>query len=371
MELQRLLRDERKEVLDRFAERVRALYSEPDEQAGQILDGVPALLDSVIASLDQRGAASGSTSASAGIGSDHGEQRFDLDINIVDMAREWTVLRDVILEVLLERHAAVDVEDYRRLSQQISAASIASIRRYVELNERERRRLAADHVSFVVHDLRNQMQCARTALDLLTRQIGESSTLDLLSESLVGLSHVMDRELTMSRLEALGTGLEVARHPVDLDRLVAAVVQETALMAKLRETRVVTTTAGDLVVTGDVRLLHSAIANLVGNAIKYTAAGSEIHVDAHRELDRIVIDVVDACGGLAPEVARSMFETHAHGGHARSGYGIGLTIAERAVAAHAGTISVVDRPGVGCRFRVCLPTAAAQAPEPGSVSPRV
>jgi signal transduction histidine kinase len=95
-------------------------------------------------------------------------------------------------------------------------------------------------------------------------------------------------------------------------------------------------------------------------------SGRPIH-----ELDRIVIDVVDACGGLAPEVARSMFETHSHGGHARSGYGIGLTIAERAVAAHAGTISVVDRPGVGCRFRVCLPTAAAQAPEPGSVSPQV
>ena len=112
-----------------------------------------------------------------------------------------------------------------------------------------------------------------------------------------------------------------------------------------------------LFVDADPQRLTSAVMNLLHNAFKYTRSGGTVTLTAHAEKQRLFIEIEDECGGI-PESRRDLF--HAFGerrGRDRSGLGLGLSIARKAVRAHAGEIVIRNTPGRGCVFIVELPFA--------------
>jgi signal transduction histidine kinase len=91
------------------------------------------------------------------------------------------------------------------------------------------------------------------------------------------------------------------------------------------------------------------------NAFKFTRPHSHVSLRTYATGDRVLIEVQDECGGLPEGKAEAMFgkfEQH-HGD--RSGLGLGLSIARRAVEASGGKLGVRDLPGVGCVFTIDLP----------------
>ena len=74
-----------------------------------------------------------------------------------------------------------------------------------------------------------------------------------------------------------------------------------------------------------------------------------------RELDAVLIDVEDHCGGLAPGVAETMFAPFTQGGEDRSGIGLGLSICRRLSQMLGGTIELKSEPGRGSTFALNLP----------------
>ena len=83
---------------------------------------------------------------------------------------------------------------------------------------------------------------------------------------------------------------------------------------------------------------------------------------AHEAGGRLLIEVADACGGI-PEAKGDLFEPFGdRRGSDRTGLGLGLSIARKAVRAHGGDISVQNSPGQGCIFIISLPLAAAAQP---------
>ncbi|HEY3593490.1 MAG TPA: ATP-binding protein, partial [Polyangiaceae bacterium] len=107
----------------------------------------------------------------------------------------------------------------------------------------------------------------------------------------------------------------------------------------------------------DERLMRSAITNLVGNAVKFTRPGGSVHVHLFEEAGRALIEIEDTCGGLPANAVENMFTPFVQVGDNRTGFGLGLAIARQALQAHGGNITVRDRPGVGCTFRVEVPTS--------------
>ncbi|HMF59104.1 MAG TPA: HAMP domain-containing sensor histidine kinase, partial [Vicinamibacterales bacterium] len=77
------------------------------------------------------------------------------------------------------------------------------------------------------------------------------------------------------------------------------------------------------------------------------------------------IEVEDECGGI-PESAGDLFKPFAdRRGKDRSGLGLGLSIARRAVRAHGGDIHIRNLPGKGCIFVIEVPLAVGElAPNP-------
>ena len=118
----------------------------------------------------------------------------------------------------------------------------------------------------------------------------------------------------------------------------------------------------DLSVNVDQQLLASAVTNLLSNAFKYTPPGGRVILRARAMDGRVAIEVEDECGGL-PEGKGDLFTPFGERrAKDRTGLGLGLSIARRAVRAQGGDIEVRNSPGKGCTFIIQVPATKEVAP---------
>lgn len=116
--------------------------------------------------------------------------------------------------------------------------------------------------------------------------------------------------------------------------------------------------------TADQQILASAVTNLLNNAFKFTPAGGRVVLTAHQRGTHALIEIEDECGGI-PDSNRDPFQPFGdRRGGDRTGLGLGLAIARKAVRAHGGDISIRNMPGKGCVFSVEVPLAAEEVPVP-------
>lgn len=129
------------------------------------------------------------------------------------------------------------------------------------------------------------------------------------------------------------------------------------------------------VVLAEENKIRQIITNLMGNAVRFTAVDSpiEIRVSIDDEAERAMIEVVDHGEGIPPQIREKIFQRFWRADTSRTretgGSGLGLAIVSSIVAAHNGSVDVVETPGGGATFRVSLPlagSAAAPQPAPGA-----
>ncbi|HKN15292.1 MAG TPA: ATP-binding protein, partial [Candidatus Sulfotelmatobacter sp.] len=125
--------------------------------------------------------------------------------------------------------------------------------------------------------------------------------------------------------------------------------------------------AGDWGVCGEASLLHSAIENVVRNAIRYTREGTtvEIHLERKETSDRAqaVVSVTDCGSGVPPDALEKLFQPFYRldddRGRQTGGVGLGLAITERAVRFHGGRVAAFNRPEGGLLIEIHLPLRAS------------
>jgi len=112
-------------------------------------------------------------------------------------------------------------------------------------------------------------------------------------------------------------------------------------------------------VAADEEYLAQIMRNLLSNAARYSAAGSEIRITAHVVDAWVEVNVTDHGTGVAPEDRERIFEKFYRGRYgvtlAVRGTGLGLAVARQLVEAHAGTIGVRSTVGEGSEFWLRLP----------------
>ncbi|MGI9822480.1 ATP-binding protein [Agromyces sp. Marseille-Q5079] len=121
------------------------------------------------------------------------------------------------------------------------------------------------------------------------------------------------------------------------------------------------------VVLAEENKIRQVITNLMGNAVRFTAADSpiEIRVSADAASERAMIEIVDHGDGIPPQIREKIFQRFWRADTSRTretgGSGLGLAIVSSIVAAHNGSVDVVETPGGGATFRVQLPLAGSAA----------
>src|SRR3546814_118517 len=119
----------------------------------------------------------------------------------------------------------------------------------------------------------------------------------------------------------------------------------------------------ELNVRGQPALLHSAIENVVRNAVRYTPDHSSVTVRLRKLGADCVIEVEDCGPGIPQDRIESVFQPFVRLSQARDrasgGYGLGLAIAKRVIDASGGHISARNRDSGGLRVSIDLPLASA------------
>ncbi len=115
------------------------------------------------------------------------------------------------------------------------------------------------------------------------------------------------------------------------------------------------------IVLAEENKIRQVITNLIGNAKRFTPAGSPlelvVHVDPAREVG--ILDIVDHGEGIPPQIRDKIFQRfwRADTSRARStgGSGLGLAIVSGIISAHKGSVEVLETPGGGATFRIAIP----------------
>ena len=113
------------------------------------------------------------------------------------------------------------------------------------------------------------------------------------------------------------------------------------------------------VVLAEENKVRQVLANLLGNAMRFTPDGSPIEIGVGVEGDRGVLAIIDHGEGIPPQIREKIFQRFWRADTSRTretgGSGLGLAIVAAIVAAHHGEVQVVDTAGGGATFRVLLP----------------
>ena len=220
------------------------------------------------------------------------------------------------------------------------------------------RRLLRD----ISHELRSPLARLNVALGLARQQGSEDqAVLDRIEREAERLNALIAQLLMLAWLES-GTAAPALKL-VDLADIVREVVEDAAFEAKSRGRGVEVAETCDAVMLGDPELLHSAVENVVRNAVRHTSEGTAVAVgmrrDAHAAPARIRIWVRDHGGGVPDAALPYIFQPFYRVGDARDrgtgGVGLGLTIVHRTIQLHGGTVSAVNAPGGGLLVELGLP----------------
>jgi signal transduction histidine kinase len=230
-----------------------------------------------------------------------------------------------------------------------------------------------DFVSRLTHDLRTPLVAADRMLILFQQgALGElpptmKEAIDTMLRSNRNLLQMVNTLLEVFRFEAGRKNL--AFLPVDIPPLLAEVAKELTPLAEEKGLTVklqLEQQPNSSKVLGDRLELHRLFTNLVGNAIKFTDAGSvtlrlqpddfpATNPTTKQPVSFIKIEVADTGSGITPEEQATLFERFRQGSHRRSGSGLGLYLSRRIVEAHQGSIDVNSELGKGSVFTVRLP----------------
>jgi signal transduction histidine kinase len=353
------LREHRHAITDRWVARMRDAIAPRGLDRGDIINSLEEFLwrlaDAV--ELELKGQVDGVSKAGR-IAREHGRQRFELGYDLASTIREYGLLRDVIYEMTDELGIEPTAHDQRALTRCFFEVVAEAATRHATLRDEAIRRQSAEHLGFLAHELRNAVSTANLAVTVL-RETGAvdpaSRPVTSLERALTTLRDLIDRALVSSRLDA---GPTAAAARVELAPFMAAIVEDAAIEAVAKRVSVELHVRPGLTLDIDVKLIASAVSNLVRNAIKFSAVGGAVRVEVKERDDAVVVEVEDSCGGLPLGAVEKLFDPFVQSGVDRSGFGLGLAIAKQAVEAHEGALRVHDLPGKGCVFVMDLPKVA-------------
>jgi len=242
-----------------------------------------------------------------------------------------------------------------------------------------------EFLGMLAHELRNPLAPLRNAMEIL--KIADVGAVEhrqaegILARQIENMARMVDDLLDVSRITE--GKIELRKRVVTLESVLAAAVDivRPSLHARGQELTV-TLPAEPVILDADPTRLDQIFGNLLANASKYNYQGGQIFLQAERAEHQearppeVIVRVRDNGIGMEPELLPRVFDLFVQATHsiaqAHGGLGIGLTLVQRLVRMHEGSVEAHSAGlGQGSEFVVRLPILADKRPEPPPVVPAV
>jgi signal transduction histidine kinase/CheY-like chemotaxis protein len=284
---------------------------------------------------------------------------------------------DVAISPILDRHGKA-----RRLlaiSRDVTARrelEDALAERAAELGRADRSK--DEFLAMLAHELRNPLAPLRNAAEIL--QTPESTATErtqaqhIINRQIENMSRMIDDLLDVSRITE--GKIELRKQPVALESILTAATSLVRSSCALRRQELaVSMPAQPVFLNADATRLEQVFTNLLGNACKYSGDGCHISLSAERkegvEPPEVIVRVRDDGAGIDPELLPRVFDLFVQEtrslDRAHGGLGIGLTLVNRLVKLHGGSVEAHSEGlGHGSEFIVHLPILR-HAPPPSAL----
>jgi signal transduction histidine kinase len=289
----------------------------------------------------------------------HGGELLALGFNVSQVVHDYGDICQAVTELAVELHAPITTEEFHTLNRCLDTAIAQAVTEHARITAQSRSTEEVERLGQLSHEMRDILNTALFAFYALKRGTVaiNGSTGAVLGRSLMGLRDLVDTTLSHIRTAAGVQRAEI----VSLSSFVNEVAVAAGLHAEYRGLQfAVDPVNPKLCINVDPHVLSSAVMNLLSNAFKFTRPGGRIVLRAHQEDGRVRIEVEDECGGIPGRGGDPFQPFTEQRSTDRTGLGLGLSIARKAVRAQGGDISIRNMPGKGCVFVVEIPLAAAE-----------
>lgn len=350
----RRMQELRDEVLAEWIARLRHSVKEAEHLSEPILiNTFPALYDNLAEAISpdypRATASEGSTSAY-----EHGGERARLtNYNAQSVISEYQLLRWAIIDVLRLHDVNLNIDEIYIINSSIDTAIRESVNAFALAQSALRERF----VAALTHDLRSPLATAHAAAELI-RHTTDPTKLNEFADHITDNLDRMDRmiqDLLDSAIFQSGERLRLRIQQFDILEVTQAVcAQLTARHGARFEV------LGNQI-TGwwDRDALRRAIENLVGNAVKYGAAGTPIRVKLDSSHGRMILTVHNEGEAIPVEHREGIFQVFRRAAAAKEGdkkgWGIGLPYVRSVAESHGGSVSVDSAIERGATFLIDAP----------------
>ncbi|MEL7449585.1 MAG: ATP-binding protein [Pseudomonadota bacterium] len=233
-----------------------------------------------------------------------------------------------------------------------------SLRNRLEQSEEDKKRFLR-HMS---HEMKTPLAglLEGTALftdgSLGTLSDPQTEVAEILRSNSEEMRHLIENLLDYNAWQEHKGSISISRF--SFGNLIQQVLDQHA-MALLAKNITVDQAITPLYLSADREKIRTVLSNLISNAVKYTPQGSSIHLRSFCHQDQLVFDVADDGPNVSPKERQRIFEPFFTGTPPKNshmhGTGIGLSLVNEYVAAHGGSISLMDGSYTGAHFRMQLP----------------
>jgi len=233
------------------------------------------------------------------------------------------------------------------------------------VEESQARELRLDLLSAVSHDLKNPLGVIESLAELML-------------DGSAGAMNEQQTDLTRRIQASTRQVIILSQNLIDAARVEAGrlVLQrrDTSMAKVINDALVIATSASEIKGVGlqasiepglpgaciDGVQMERVIANLLGNAIKFTPAGGHVRLNARQQRETLIVSVSDDGPGIPADELPHLAERHFRGARSRGveGSGLGLFIVRAVVEAHGGTLRIASGVGRGTDVTVTLPLDA-------------
>ncbi len=293
-------------------------------------------------------------------------------INRVGEVKDTLLTVDIIPGTGQSVCSLLDITERKKMEKRMHKLYQAEKKHRQELEEEKRVR--GRSINVLAHELRTPLT-PLLASAMLLRDIlpsgeerPEHELTDLIISGAETLASRLDELLDLARYTV--GAFTITPLPMDILATIKRIArQNRELLKKKGQSIVLDLPQETLTVNGDRHRLEQVLTNLISNATKFSAEGSDITIRARAKNGRATIVVEDRGEGLSEEEQEKVFRPYHRVEQDRQrfgGLGLGLAICQQIVEAHRGKISVKSRLGHGSRFSFTLPTLDDLSPEEGN-----